>query len=177
MFTVKDHDIIDKIPKTYGIGIKFSDRNDEFVSVYEEEYPRKVILDITTWKGITPGALHHYGVLKVGSVKCQNIRTGNISYPQKLAPKPTKGLTVHLTRPLTKRDLLLENGERFKGAKIGERIKNFDSIREVEEAAIKFFNEFFLDGWNLVRLKPVESMSFGGTSIVNNEVILSEKAV
>ncbi|MCM8543052.1 MAG: hypothetical protein NE328_22485 [Lentisphaeraceae bacterium] len=177
MFTVKDHDIIDKIPKSYGIGIKFSDKEEEYISIYEDDFPRKVVLDITSWKGITAGALHHYGVLKVGSIKCQNLRTGKISYLKKSAPKAAKGLTVHLTRTLTKRDLLIESGERFKGAKIGERIKNFDSVKDVETAAIKFFNEFFLEGWNLIRLKPVESMSFGGTSIVNNEVILSQKAV
>ena len=177
MFTVKDHDIIEKIPKTYGIGVNFSEKGEDYTSIYEEKYPRKVVLDITSWKGVTPGALHCYGVLKVGSVKCKNINTGDIDYTKASAPKATKGLTVHLTRALTKRDILIEKGERFKGAKIGERIKNFDTVEEIEEAAIKFFNEFFLDGWCLIRLKPVESMSIGGTSILNDEVILSQKAV
>lgn len=177
MFTVKDHDIIEKIPKTYGIGLNFSEKGDDYTSIYEEAFPRKVILDVTTWKGVTPGALHHYGVLKVSSLKCKNLRTGKVTYAKRSAPKASKGLTVHLTRSITKKDLLIENGARFKGATIGERIKNFDSAQDVEKAAIKFFNKFFLEGWVLIKLNPVKNMSFGGTSIVNDEVILSQKAV
>ena len=177
MFTVKDHDIIDKIPKTYGIGLKFTHKKSDFISVYDEEFPRKVVLDVTTWKGLTPGALHYYGVLKVSSLKCKNIKSESVEYIKATAPKAAKGLTIHLTRPVSRRDLRIDGGDRFKGAKIGERIKNFDTVKDIEKAAIKFFNEFFLDGWTLVRLKPVKNMEFGGTSIINNEVILSEKAV
>ena len=177
MFTVKDHDIVNKIPKTYGINIDFQDKGNDYHSLYDGSYPRKVMLDVTTWKGTTAGALHYYGELRVSSIKCKNLKTGKIEYIKSSGPKAAKGLTITLTRPLTKRDLLIDRGERFKGASIGERIKNFDTKKDVEEAAIKFFNKYFLDGWNLITLKPVKNMSFGGTSIINNEVILSAKAV
>lgn len=177
MFTVKDHDIINKIPKSYGIDINFTDKGIEYNTVYDGTYPRKVMLDITTWKGMTPGALHYYGELKVSSIKCQNLATGKLEYIKPAGPKAAKGLKITLTRPLRKSDLLIDNGERFKGAKIGERIHNFDSKKEVEAAAIEFFNQYFLDGWNLIMLEPAQNMNFGGISIVNNERVLSAKAV
>ena len=177
MFTVKDHDIKKTIPSSYGIGLEFEDNDEKYISIYEGSTPRKVLLDITTWKGMTPGALHFYGELKVSSIKCKNLDSGKISYMKPAGPKAAKGLKIILTRPLRKRDLLIERGERFKGAKLGERIKNFDTREEVEKAAIKFFNKFFLDGWNLVTLTPVESMTFDGSAIINNERILSAKAI
>ena len=174
MNTYKDHEIKNKIPKTYGINLSFHDNGSEFITIYDGPFPRKVVLDITTWKGMTPGALHYYGALKIGSLKCQNRQSGKIDYLTANAPVEAKGLTIELTRPISRRDLLIDDGQRFKGAKTGEKIKNFDSPTQVESAAIEFFNTYFLDGWNLVRLKPVKGMSFGGMAIVNNEVVLSD---
>lgn len=177
MITLKDHDIKDKFSRTYGIDIKFSENNCDFLTIYDGQFPRKVVLDVTTWKGMTPGALHYYGCLKISSLKCQDLSSGKINYLTAKAPFEAKGLTIELTRPLLRKDLLIDDGQRFKGARPGERIKNFDTSKQVESAAIEFFNDHFLDGWNLVRLKPVQTMSFGGASIINNEVILSDHHV
>lgn len=172
MNTFKDHEINHKFPRTFGIDLSFSDNGNHYVSVYEGSFPRKAILDITTWKGLTAGALHYYGTLKISSLKCRNLKNGQIDYPKANAPKESKGLRIELTRPLGKKDLLLDRGQRFKGAKLGEKIKNFDSAAQVEAAAINFFRKYFLKGWKLVKVKPVKNMSFGGLTVTNDEIIL-----
>jgi len=177
MLTVKDHDIVKEIPDSYGINLEFVDKGIRYKTTYDGPTPRKVMLDITTWKGITPGALHYYGELKVSGLKCKNLETNELSYMKPSGPKAAKGLKISLTRPLIKRDLLIDQGERFKGAKLGERIKNFDTREEVEKAAIKFFNKYFLDGWNLIVLKPVQTMSLEGTTVINDEIVLSANVV
>ena len=101
------------------------------------------MLDITSWKGRTVGAMHYYGEIKVASLKAKNLKTGKVSYLSPVAPSQAKGVKISLTRKITKKDLLMDKGDRFKGAELGEHIRNFDSEKDVKIAAIQFFEKHF----------------------------------
>ena len=174
MLKKSDIEINLKIPPNYGIGCKFSHCGGEFITVYEGGFPRKVFLDITSWIGRSYGAIHYYGTLKVQSLKQRNIKSGDLSYLNASAPVESRGLQIDLTRPLTRKDMLIDGGERFKGAKNGERVKNFDSKEDVQAGAIKFFKKYFPSGWVLVMISPVSGMSVFGESVVNKESILCD---
>ena len=174
MLKKSDTDINSIIPKTYGIGIKFCHCGGDFVTCYEGDTPRKVVLDITSWIGMTAGALHYYGTLKIESLKQRNLKSGSVSYLCASAPKESTGLQIQLTRPLTKKDMLIDGGERFRGVKTGERIRNFDSKEDVKLAAVQFFKKHFSSGWMLVMILPVNEMSVFGKTVVNKEAVLCD---
>ena len=174
MLNKTDTEIDFKIPADYGVGCEFTHGGGEFITFYEGDYPRKVVLDITSWIGRTSGAIHYYGTLKIHSLKQRNIKSGDLSYITASAPVESRGLQIELTRPLTQRDMMIDGGDRFRGAKTGERIKNFDSKEEVQSRAIKFYKEHFLSGWTLVMISPVNEMNLFGKPVVNKESVLCD---
>jgi hypothetical protein len=143
MLKYTDNEFSLKLDQNYGINITFHDQENEFLTIYEGPTPRKVILDVTTWKGMTPGAMHYYGQLKISSLTAKKCTSGDILQLPQSAPTEAKGMQIQLTRPLRRKDLRIDAGERFKGAKIGDKIKNFDSKKDIEEAAIEFFKKNF----------------------------------
>ena len=173
MLNITDNELEYTLKNDFGIGMKYLRDHEEHVTIYEGDMPRRVVLDVTTWRGITEGALHYYGELKIPSLKAINT-SGKKVYLDQNAPDEAKGLKIQLTRPLRKRDLLIDRGERFKGAKIGEKIKNFDTIREVEAAAVKIFKKHFIGNWHLVKLVPQVSSSLNGIALNNTEDLLCE---
>ena len=176
MINITDNDFSSKLPHNFGIDISFSNNGEDFITVYNDIFPRKVTLDITTWKGMTPGALHYYGELRVSSLQAKHLHENSIQSLDGNAPKEAHGMKIQLTRPIRRKDLRIDRGERFKGAKIGDKIKNFDSKVEVEEAAISFFKKYFTGSWSLVKVSPVTSSTINGTAILNEESVLCEQA-
>lgn len=173
MLNITDNDLDYTLNNDFGIGLKYLKEQEEHVTVYEGNMPRRVMLDITTWRGITEGALHYYGELRIPSLKATNT-SGKKVYLDQNAPNEAKGLKIQLTRPIRKRDLLIDRGERFKGAKIGEKIKNFDTKREVEAAAVKIFKKHFAGNWHLIKLVPQTNSSVNGVAFQNAEDLLCE---
>ena len=171
MFNITDNELDYTLPNNHGIGLTYVKDDKEHVTVYEGDKPRRVVLDVTTWKGVTHGALHYYGELRIPSLKAKTPE-GKKVYLDNNAPKESRGLKIQLTRPLRKRDLLIDRGERFKGAKIGEKIKNFDTKREVEAAAVKIFKKHFSGDWHLVKLNPQSSTSINGVALENSEDVI-----
>ena len=168
----KDIEFIEIFPSDCGIDLTYSVDGQDYKTIYEGEFPRKVTLDITSWRGMTAGAVHFYGELVISSLKSMNLDTGKVSYLQSAAPESAKGLKIQLTRAITKRDLIMDRGQRFKGAKLGERVKNFDTKDQVKAAAISFFKQHFTDGWTLVLQSPVSNMSVMGETVENEESVL-----
>ncbi|MCM8534800.1 MAG: hypothetical protein NE334_02560 [Lentisphaeraceae bacterium] len=160
--------------KNHGIDLSFVKDNSEFTTYYEDDFPRKAFLDITTWKGITKGAMHYYGEIKISGLKAKSQDSSKTIYVDTTGPLEATPIKIQLTRPIRKRDLLIDKGERFKGAKVGERIKNFDTRKDVEDAAIRFFKKNFQEGWVLTTMK-VENE--GSEDVTNSEVILSDKSL
>ena len=173
MFNITDNELDYTLSNEHGIGLRYTKDEEEYVTVYEGENPRRVMLDITTWKGVTQGALHYYGELRIPSLKAETT-AGKRVYLDNNAPQQSRGLKIQLTRPIRKRDLLIDRGERFKGAQLGEKIKNFDTKREVEAAAVKIFKKHFSGNWHLVKLNPQTSSSINGVALENSEDVLCE---
>jgi hypothetical protein len=173
MQQISDHTFSAKLDSKYGVDLKYINNDEEFVTVCDDTESRKVMLDITSWKGRTLGAMHFYGEIKIASLKAKSLRTGKVGYLSPVAPAQAKGVTVSLTRTVTKKDLLMDNGKRFNGAELGERIKNFDSEKDVKMAAVHFFKKHFKQGWKLVLLTPDLSSAINGTVVFNKETVLS----
>ncbi|MCM8532348.1 MAG: hypothetical protein NE330_14390 [Lentisphaeraceae bacterium] len=161
--------------KEHGIDLSFVKDNSEFTTFYDEDFPRKAFLDITTWKGITKGAMHYYGEIKISGLKAKSQDSSKTIYVDTSGPLEATPIKIKLTRPIRKRDLLIDKGERFKGAKIGERIKNFDTRKEVEDAAIRFFKKNFEEGWILTTFQVNNEDSNSATT--NTEVTLAERGL
>lgn len=172
MKQIYDYDFNLKLDPSYGIGLNFIKDTEEYITFSENSLPRKATLDITSWKGISTDAIHFYGEIRVSSLKAKSTRSGQNIFLGAEAPVEAKGMKISLTRCLTRQDLVIDSGERFKGAKLGEKIKNFDSKSDVKTAAIDFFKKYFSKGWILVNLTPDLTSSIDGTAVINNESIL-----
>ena len=106
---------------------------------------RKVTLKISTWIGLSPGAVHFYGTLYVNGLKFidPNGRKHNFMGAHKL-PKNTESIYIELKRQLTKKDI---DSERFDDYDIGD-YTNTDT--EIKDFAKKIFKKHFVGNWKLV---------------------------
>ena len=76
MREVQDHELTEKIPVNYGVGVKFTYSNCQIETVRDEG--PLVKLDVSSWVGISAGARHVYGFLQLPylTAKCLSVKRG-----------------------------------------------------------------------------------------------------
>jgi hypothetical protein len=139
-----------KISPDFGLGVK-AKYKDEFYTF--KRNPRKkptVTLEITTWRGMSVGAVHYYGKLKVDLPEME--KDGQRGY--------TIGLYGHGTIPMFSNDdieltQVLEQWEidkyphNYEYCRAGQRHRGFYAVAGVERRAKEVFEKIFSEGWKL----------------------------
>lgn len=163
MKEIQDYEASFKIEKDYGIGVKYIDTNgNQFISVCNKKFPREAILEISSYVGISAGAVHDYGLIEVRNCGAKlikkagkgiypDVKEGTIfSYYSDGAPDEVQGIRVYLTRPVTKKDLQNKNGIDFECYHIGDRTYRFHNCKKLISRAQVVFRKFFGKGWRLI---------------------------
>ena len=152
------------IPSDKGIGIEFVHKSNKYVTVYNKEYPREVRLDITSWVGISSGAVHSYGSLKTDLwdlhfriVELNKMPLGYKQYKAgddcqwmgKGVPEEAGQISIRLNRKVTEADKLTDGGRAFEHHDIGDDTYRFNDVESLIEKAKQVFKKHFGKGWKL----------------------------
>lgn len=153
---VQSNELLKPIPKNFLNGVTVE--VDHFgIKQYEirNEKDSYIELEITSWVGISIGAVHSYGKLKisgleVGPVDEPNVTSGGyLGAPNEEFPIAFKvvDLEIKIVRPITLRDLK-HNSDRHYGYRVGEMTGDWwekeDLIKEGKRIAKEFFPEYKL---------------------------------
>lgn len=109
-------------------------------------------LQISSWKGISPGAQHYYGKLTIYDLDITHEYDSNSSccgYLGKekelpLSIKVGENFKLIVKRPITAKDIRFDK-DRYYSYKKGELIKDFWTIESLKKEAQRIHQEFFPD--------------------------------
>lgn len=184
MAEIEDVDVDPTIPKDRGIGIKFTDSNkNQFVTVYNDEFPRPAVLDITSWRGISAGAIHYYGEIQIRGLMQELVKVGKKddpffkkghTYGMSDCPEEAQSFHIQVTRPVTQTDLDMDGGRAFECYNIGDPTHRFETEEELIAAAKKSFKRIFGSGWKLVLKVPVKKQDEKGDYWEDKDKILAK---
>ena len=129
---IDSNELVKPIPKDFLDGVTYE--VDHFgLKQYEIRHTKDsyVELEITSWIGISPGAVHFYGTLTIdgidtGKVGQKGTTSGYLGAPDVEKPLAFKfvDLKVKIVRPITQRDLDHRKGDRYIGYRLGEFTKD-----------------------------------------------------
>jgi hypothetical protein len=153
---INSDELLKPIPKDFLHGVTME--VDHFgITQYEIRNKNSYLeLDITSWIGVSPGAVHCYGTLKIygldtGRVGKNSTSGGYLGAPSEEKPIAFQfvDLQVKIVRPITQRDLDHADGDRYHGYRIGEMTKDWweekDLIKEGKRIAKEFFPDYKLE--------------------------------
>lgn len=162
-----DHELPDSyFTSDFGIGLQFiDDRGNVGLSVAHQG-DRTVRLELGSFVGISPGAMHWYASLKFYSLNWKvlkkagkdslfpDTKKGDVvcigGYIDKFKPPQMLSYTIEITRKVTRADRKIDEGERFKFQRVGEPTNCFNTRPEAKAAALKVFDRLFAkNGWKL----------------------------
>lgn len=152
---IRDVDVQERIPLDYCIGPKFKYEGCMFEIVKREG--NLVQLDISSWVGISIGAQHTYGKLKLPYIyaKCIKASKKQPYYKEGTTISGTitndyEGIrSIDITRPVTQKDKRMEGGETFRAWRVGDATDRFDTEAELIDKAKREFLRIFEPGWSL----------------------------
>lgn len=160
---VKDHEVTEVIPLDYKVGIEFQYDGCKFVSTR----PKKDIyieLEISSWIGISIGAQHCYGALKLPFYSAKCVECPKDSPYWKVGQVSGGSVTsdlhilwqINITRPVTAKDKRLDGGETFRSYRVGNPTDRFDTEAQLIDKAKREFKRIFAPGWILYKEKMVQ---------------------
>lgn len=149
MSTSDDEDV--RYDPKAGLGIEFETHGERIVTVLEG--PRRVVPRISTWRGVSIGAVHWYAELECHSLSVKNLGTDKVySMSGPGYPEEAKGFT-HKVKTVAKADILrfsiFDGGERHVDVKKGQRTDLLSTREEAVRLCKQDFEEFFGEGWEL----------------------------
>lgn len=151
-----DYDLLKRIPKNFLVGTHIRVDHYGTNGLIIVRYNPYVELMITSWTGISMGAVHYYGRLKIHGIDIgdeENPTTthggflGAKDEELPLAFRVAQGLEFTITRPIEQRDL--EHDDRFESYHLGEPTRGFwkeeDAIEKGKKIAAKYFTDWKLE--------------------------------
>jgi len=112
------------------------------------EKKRTVVLEITSWMGISIGAIHFYGKLHVQGLEFVNKeKTSRISSNRQ--PEITRSFNIVVRRPLPKEEKEADP-DRYEYYKEGDYIAGFLTTKDLIAAGKRIFKEKFTGDWKFV---------------------------
>ena len=146
------------IPSTYGIGMTFKDENEtEYTTIlgHSKTGARELIARITSWRGISAGAIHYYGKITCYDLPLKYINedgkeeVASISgYFNRHKPNESKGFTIELVRKLTQQEID-EDPERWEYYNPGDITNCFYTEDDVFNLIKEIFKKRFKGHWIL----------------------------
>lgn len=157
----KDVEVTEVIPLDYRIGVEFEYDGCKFKTTKSKSEGVYVQLDISSWVGISIGARHVYGEMKLPYISAQCLSNPKNSpywtvgkYSSGSVTSDVEGIhKIHLTRPVTRRDKKLDGGDAFNAYDIGDPTDRFDTEEWLIDKAKREFKRIFAPGWILYREK------------------------
>lgn len=149
---MKKKPAIKKISPMHQIGLTWKDdegRSCRTRAVLNEAGKREAMLSITSFGGLSPGAMHYYAIIRVGCPHWTVGRSGSWhgGYGGKSAPN-LEQIYLEATRVLTQVEL---DGHQEPLGNIGQSTVRFNTRESAFAAAVKLFKDRFARGWVLCR--------------------------
>jgi hypothetical protein len=146
---IPNRDSEGKIPIGIGHGVLLMDKHkcELYTDIVRPESDREVTLEITSWIGISPGAIHYYGDLKftVANVHPKGKPTTWTScYDIELFDSGK----IQITRILESWEFKKYPGT-YKGWRIGDRYSGFYKPEDAIKRGKEVFKDLFGKGWKL----------------------------
>lgn len=146
----------DIIQSDYGIGITFKDEEGvEYTTIKGSCRKERVVnFTITSWVGISPGAVHHYGKMVVYEPDLEYYENGELQhasiggYFNRHKPDACKGFSIELIRTLTQEEID-EDPRRWDCYEAGDNTNCFYTEEEVYELGERVFKARFRGDWVL----------------------------
>jgi len=145
-----------KIPATIGVDVVFRvDGKGKYKTITNS--PRRVYGSISSWVGISPGAVHYYAKLRYHPVNVKVIeprdkyeRKGDI-HGTNVIPDICKGLELTVRTPAKKdmKSWSISDGDYIVRAKKGDMTNLYDTKEDALEALHQEFVRIFGEGWYL----------------------------
>jgi hypothetical protein len=138
-----------RIPINIGCGVKVREGDDVF---YTNDKPGKydggkVRLEIRTWRGISPGAIHYYGKLKFRIADVHPEGSPNTSISCRV-PLFSRSGEIQLTRILEQWEIE-KFPDTYKDWDVGRDYAGFYTPADVEERGRQVFDDLFSSDWKL----------------------------
>ncbi len=131
-----------------GVGIKFSSHDEDYITILKGK--RRVIFTISSWRGISIGAIHYYGYFRYWDLNVKNLKTGKITglscrnYPEEAK---SERISVEKISEKTIRNLYDEDAR--PRVRKGFPTECFDTVDEVIIEAKKVAKLLFNDEWEI----------------------------
>lgn len=120
--------------------------------------PRKVLLKITTWRGISTEAIHYYGVLIVDGV--YTAKMGDLQTTQNLSEEEEEkypllkySYSLKITRQILQSEID-QDADRWYSYEVGDNTNAFETIEELISVAREICNLRFSGNWQFLLQYP-----------------------
>lgn len=158
---VHDHEVTEVIPLDYKVGIEYEYDGCKFRSTRSKEDGKYIELEISSYVGISIGAQHTYGELKLPffSAKCLTNPKKSVywnvgkCYGGSVTDPLAEIWKIQITRPVTQKDKKMEGGETFRAYELNSPTDRFDTEAWLIDKAKREFKRIFGPGWILYREK------------------------
>ncbi len=151
---IQSNEIKSVVPKDFlnGVTVEIEGSDREQLEIRHEE-DSYLELEMTSWVGVSPGAVHCYGTLTikyidVGEVGKPNSSLGGyLGAPQEEFPLAFKfeSLKVKIVRPITQKDIDYAKGDRYVGYELGEMTRDFWTVSALEKEGKRIAKKYFPD--------------------------------
>jgi hypothetical protein len=158
----KDVDITVPFPVNIGCGVTMQREGKTWTASREyggrdKKYLKTVTLEVRTWRGVSAGAVHYYGVLKTNGMEFTNPTEhstyGSCGFG---VPDYLESFKIELTRKLTQAEIDADP-RRWEYYHHGSNVTGFNTPEEVIEHGTKEMRRLFPKGWKFVVNKAWES--------------------
>jgi hypothetical protein len=135
------------ISLNYGEGIKMIYNNENYTTRF---YKNKHIVrcEITTWRGLSPNAIHYYGNLQIGYPEFSSDLNHGCTVSGSDEPLMFKTYKIELTNVLEQWEID-KFPQHYEGWCAGSHHHGFYSQKLVKDKANEVFNKIFEKGWIL----------------------------
>ena len=146
----KDYEYIEKgikIPIDYGMGVEVIYEGRHYIFQRNGNWGKATVtLNITTWRGISSGAMHYYGKLDIRLPEMSEVGTQRTLSSNFFIPMYNND-TIELTQVLEQWEIdkYPENYKDYNHA--GDRHRGFYTKKQLIDYAKKMFDEIFGEGW------------------------------
>jgi hypothetical protein len=141
----------DVIPIDFGVGIKFKDdKGVEYTTAPRSDH-QYINCRITSFRGMSPGAIHYYGKIRISDPSLIYIEDGKQrkcsigGYFDRHKPNEAKGIEIDVVRKLTQKEID-EEPQRWERYDAGDETNCWENEEELIDVIKKIIKHRF-KGW------------------------------
>jgi hypothetical protein len=137
-----------KIPLNYGMGVEVIHEDKQYIFQRNGNWGKAVVtVDITTWRGMSCGALHYYGKLQIKLPEMTQVETKSTLSSNFFIPM-YENHTIELSQVLEQWEID-KYPENYQYNHAGDRHRGFYSPEGIKRRAREVFDQVFEKGWKL----------------------------